>query len=134
MSPILTDGLRSVGRAWPGADKLQFGKKRKAESEPRRSSRDGEDARPIGAADLADVDWETARFRFTPTLRLFPTRTNGAAIWTALALDETPPQATRLPEAAAIRVWRLDLAPQFSSIDACEQDCLARLQDGASFA
>jgi hypothetical protein len=95
---------------------------------------DGEDAHPIGAADLADVDWETARFRFTPTLRLFPTRTNCAAIWNALALDETPPQATRLPGAAAIRVWRLDLAPQFCSIDACEQDCLARLQDGASFA
>jgi hypothetical protein len=95
---------------------------------------DGEDASPIGAADLADVDWETARFRFTPTLHVFSIRTNCAAIWNALALDETPPQAARLPEAAAIRVWRLDLAPQFSSIDACEQDGLARLQDGASFA
>jgi len=95
---------------------------------------DGEDAAPLGAADLADVDWETARFRFTPTLHVFPIRTNCAAIWNALAIEETPPAAMRLTEAAAIRVWRLDLAPQFRSIDACEQDCLQRLQDGESFA
>jgi hypothetical protein len=33
MSPILTDGLRSVGRAWPVGEKPQFGEKRKAESD-----------------------------------------------------------------------------------------------------
>jgi hypothetical protein len=94
---------------------------------------DGEDASPIGAADLADVDWETARFRFVPTLQLFPIRTNCAAIWNALAVEETPPAAAALPEPAAIRVWRLDLAPQFCSMDACEYDSLRRLQVGASF-
>jgi hypothetical protein len=94
---------------------------------------DGEDARPIGAADLGDVDWETARFRFTPTLQVFPIHTNCAAIWNALALDETPPAATRLAEAAAMRVWRLDLAPQFRSMEACEYDSLLRLQHGGSF-
>jgi hypothetical protein len=94
---------------------------------------DGEDASPIGAADLAEVDWETARFRFTPTLQVFPIRTNCAAIWNALAIDATPPAATHLTEPAAIRVWRLELAPQFFSMDACEYDALARLQQGASF-
>jgi hypothetical protein len=94
---------------------------------------DGEGTRAIGAADLADVNWETATFRFVPTLQVFPIRTNCAAIWNALALDETPPAATRLIEAAAIRVWRLDLAPQFVSMDVCEYDCLSRLQQGASF-
>jgi len=94
---------------------------------------DGEDARPIGAADLADVDWETAMFRFTPTLQMFPIRTNCAGIWNALALDQTPPAATCLTEPTALRVWRLGLAPQFSSMDACEYDSLFRLQLGASF-
>jgi len=94
---------------------------------------DGEDASPITAGDLAAVDWETARFRFTPTLQIFPIRTNCAAIWNALALDETPPAATCLAEPAAIRVWRRELAPQFSSMDACEYDSLSRLQEGANF-
>jgi len=95
---------------------------------------DGEDAQPIGAADLGEVDWERATFRFTPTLQVFAVRTNCAAIWNALALDETPPPAQPLTEAVAIRVWRLDLGPQFRSMDGCEQDTLARLQHGASFA
>jgi hypothetical protein len=94
---------------------------------------DGEDASPISAADLAEVDWETARFRFTPTLQVFPIRTNCAPIWNALAVEETPPPAAALGEPAAIRVWRLGLAPQFSSMDACEYDSLCRLQAGASF-
>jgi hypothetical protein len=94
---------------------------------------DGEDAQPIGVADLANVDWEMATFHFTPTLRMFPIRTNCAAIWNALALNETPPAAALLPEPAAIRVWRLGLAPQFFSMDACEHDSLSRLQHGASF-
>jgi hypothetical protein len=94
---------------------------------------DGEDASPITAADLADVDWETARFHFTPTLQMFPIRTNCAAIWNALALEETPPAAMRLTEPAAIRVWRLELAPQFSSMDACEYESLSRLQQDATF-
>ncbi len=33
MSPILTDGLRSVGRAWPAGEKRQFEQKCKAESD-----------------------------------------------------------------------------------------------------
>ncbi len=33
MSPILTDGLRSVGRAWPAGDKRLFERKRKTESD-----------------------------------------------------------------------------------------------------
>jgi hypothetical protein len=94
---------------------------------------DGEDAHPIGAGDLAAVDWETATFRFTPTLQVFPIRTNCAAIWNALALNETPPAAVCLSEVAAIRVWRLGLAPQFFSMDACEYDSLSRLQQGGGF-
>jgi len=94
---------------------------------------DGEDAHPLDGADLADVDWETATFRFTPTLQMFPIRTNCAAIWSALAQDETPPAATPLTEAAAIRVWRQDLAPQFFSMEACEYESLSRLLQGARF-
>jgi hypothetical protein len=95
---------------------------------------DGADAEPVDLTSLAEVDWETARIGFVPTLRLFDITTNCAAIWNALAAEETPPPVERLPAPAAIRVWRLGLAPQFQTIDASERRALDLALAGSTFA
>ena len=94
---------------------------------------DGHDAVSIAAAALAQVDWTRATFRLTPTLRMTSISTNCAALWTALAADETPPAAAALTTATALRVWRQELTPKFRSIGADEQRALRMILDGATF-
>lgn len=95
---------------------------------------DGAGAEPVAPESLASVDWETAGVGFVPTLTVRRVETNCAAIWTALAEDETPPPPARLPEPAAVRVWRTELSPQYQTIEAFEADALLRLMAGLSFA
>ncbi|WP_159982620.1 MULTISPECIES: DNA-binding domain-containing protein [unclassified Novosphingobium] len=84
------------------------------------------DAAPMTPGDLAAVDWDTAIIRFTPSLDIIPAATNAAAIWSALAAGETPSTAERLPEPAALVVWRQDFAPSFRTIDAVEEQAIIR--------
>lgn len=95
------------------------------------SSPDGPslDARLVGAAQFAEVDWDTAHIRFVPTLRLLPVTTNAAAIWSALSAGETPPGAARLPEPLHLVVWRQDLTPMFRAEMPGEALALVQLQD-----
>ncbi|TXI90997.1 MAG: DUF2063 domain-containing protein [Cupriavidus sp.] len=95
---------------------------------------DGPDADPIAPEALAAVDWDQAMLNFVPTLCIGAVRTNAAAIWSSLADEETPPAAARLPEPAAIRVWRVDLSPQYRAIESLEEHALRLARDGASFA
>lgn len=99
-----------------------------------RSAFDGPDAEPVTAESLAAVDWDRAVLGFVPTLRVEAVRTNVAAIWTSLAEQETPPAAARLPESAAIRVWRVGLSPQYRAIESLEEHALRLARNGASFA
>ncbi len=94
---------------------------------------DGEGADPVAPETLAAVDWETARLSFLPTLAIGAVTTNCAAIWTALAEDEAPPGAERLPEPAAVRVWRAGLSPQYRTIDLFEARALDQAMTGLSF-
>ena len=94
---------------------------------------DGPDAEPVDAAALADLDWETATFRFAPTLRVAAVTTNAAAIWSAIANDEEPPPVARLPATANLLVWRMDLSPRFRTLDAAEADALSLAFAGATF-
>ncbi|MBI1366334.1 MAG: DUF2063 domain-containing protein [Alphaproteobacteria bacterium] len=93
----------------------------------------GADAAPARAETLGDINWENARLRFVPTLRLRPVSTNAGAIWSALAAGETPPAAEALPASAALCVWRRDLRPSFRTIDAREFMALRTALSGVSF-
>jgi hypothetical protein len=94
---------------------------------------DGPDGSPVDPALLAQVDWDSARFSFVPTLRLGTMATNAAAIWSALSHDQPPPPATLLPAPATIMVWRHDLAPSFRTLEPGEQRALDLARSGQSF-
>jgi hypothetical protein len=98
-----------------------------------RRSFDGPDSAPVDVAALDDLDWETAEFRFAPTLRLGAVVTNSAAIWSALAEDRTPPSVTLLPASAELLVWRLDLSPRFRTLAPAEAHALKSALAGATF-
>lgn len=94
---------------------------------------DGPGARSAAAEDLAGLDWETASLRTVPTLAVRRASTNAAAIWGALNAGEGPPAAIRLPEPAAVRVWRRELSPQYRTIEEIEAEALALVGSGLSF-
>ncbi len=95
---------------------------------------DGPDADPLTAGALATTDWDTAGFRFVPTLCLAPLHTNSTAIWHALDQEQSPPAAQALPAAAWLMIWRKAWQPHFRAIDAGEHAALAQLLAGATFA
>lgn len=95
---------------------------------------DGPDAAPISPEALAAVDWDRAVLHFVPTLIMGEVRSNAGAIWSALAEGAGPPPAAVLPRNAALRIWRLDLSPQFRTIDSLERQALDLALSGASFA
>jgi hypothetical protein len=86
---------------------------------------DGPDAQPMGQDALAAIDWDAAVLVLPPTLVVGEVVTNCAAIWGAMAEDQTPPAAERLAAPAAIRVWRLELSPRYRTIEAAERQALA---------
>lgn len=93
----------------------------------------GADADPIDQARLAEVDWDHAALRLTPTLTTTRFRSNAAVIWSALSADEVPPAAELLPEPATILAWRSGFTPCFRSAEPGEAKALALAWEGASF-
>lgn len=91
------------------------------------------DAEPVSPAALAAVDWDTAVLQFLPSVSVLSATTNAAAIWSALAAGETPPTAQRLPEPAALLVWRQDFTPSFRTIDEVEEQAIIRCAAGQDF-
>lgn len=94
----------------------------------------GADAPVIGAADVADTDWDRAVLHFTPTLDHRTIATNAPAIWAALAAGERPPSAEILPEAGAVIVWREHFTARFRTIEPAERHALLLARSGLSFA
>jgi len=72
----------------------------------------------------ADIDWDRASFRFSPTLRLIDLHTNAPAIWSALAENIVPPAGERLTTSAAVLVWRSSQVSRFRIIDRQEREAL----------
>jgi Putative DNA-binding domain len=95
---------------------------------------DGPDSTPVEAAACTGVDWDRAVLYLTPTLRMTSISTNAPAIWAALSEGRTPPAASLLQTAAALRVWRLGSAPNFRTVDPLEQQALVIAASGESFA
>jgi hypothetical protein len=64
------------------------------------------DAAPLAGEALALVDWEHARLRFAPSLRLGPLSTNADDIWWALHDGRPVPEAEMRAELQGMAVWR----------------------------
>ncbi len=92
------------------------------------------DAPPLSTGRIASVDWDSAVLVFTPTLNLQPLATNAPAIWSALASDEMPSAAEKLPVSGALLTWRRDEMSQFRAIDAAEQQAILEVRNGMTFA
>lgn len=92
------------------------------------------DAPSLTSEGLSAVDWEKARIRFTPSVRLSEATTNAAAIWSALESDVVPPAAIRLAEKGGYLVWRRLLASQFRLMDVRDYRAVAALHLGTTFA
>jgi hypothetical protein len=93
----------------------------------------GPDANPLVMSSAANVDWENAVFKFTPTLRLGRVETNSTAIWSALSANTAPPQPERLARAATVLVWRREWTACFRTIDDSESMAIESLSAGATF-
>ncbi len=94
----------------------------------------GPDAEPLAAERIAEVDWDRAVLRFTPTLDLRPLSTNAPDIWTALTREEMPPAAALLQDQSALMIWRNGEMPRFRVIDCAEQRSILLARNGLSFA
>lgn len=92
------------------------------------------DAEALGAADIADIDWDHAVLGLTPTLDLADLTTNAPAIWSALAEETQPPAVAFRPETGAILAWREGEMPRFRAIDQIERQALLQARAGVSFA
>ncbi|MBN9544478.1 MAG: putative DNA-binding domain-containing protein [Alphaproteobacteria bacterium] len=95
---------------------------------------DGPDGDAITPEALGQVDWDHAVLIFVPTLTMGEVATNCAAIWGALANNETPPAAQRLAVPATIRIWRSGLTPKYRTIETFEQRALTLAMAGSGFA
>jgi hypothetical protein len=91
------------------------------------------DATPLSPDTLATVDWDRARLRFTPSLRLHMMTTNVEAVWSALCEARTPPESEMLAETGGLIVWRRGFTSRLREVDALEYRALIQLQQNGSF-
>ncbi|CAN7678584.1 DNA-binding domain-containing protein [Pseudoduganella sp. LjRoot289] len=82
------------------------------------------DAQPLAPSALAAVDWEQARLRFSPTLRLAPLTTNASDIWWALHAGQPAPEAEMLSGAGGVMVWRRGYVSSVRALDALDFEAL----------
>jgi len=92
------------------------------------------DAAPLNPAVLAEVDWETARLRLTPSLLHRPATTNAEAIWSAVWEGVEAPQGEMLAETGGLIVWRQGFNSVLRQLDGIEYEALLHLQANGSFA
>jgi hypothetical protein len=91
------------------------------------------DAEPLSLDALATVDWDNARLRFMPSLRVHTMTTNVEAIWSALCDERKPPESEMLAEAGGLLVWRRQFTSRLREIDALEYAAFFQLQSNGSF-
>jgi len=93
----------------------------------------GRDAESLGLAAMAHVDWSAAILELVPTFSLLPVTTNAAAIWSAIAAEQTPPGAAVLDVPALIAVWRREDSPTFRTLGPTEASAIFMVLDGRTF-
>jgi len=92
------------------------------------------DEPPLNVADLAEVDWDTARITFVASLRASIVRSNAADIWAAIDTQSPPPRPASLSQPSAILVWRSEVSPCFRVVSRHEFDLVSSMSHGSSFA
>jgi len=91
------------------------------------------DAETIAPHQLAAIDWDIARLRLSPSLRLHAATTNAAALWSALQEGVPAPAAEMLDAPAGIIVWRRDFSCQLRQVDTSEYTALHSLREDDRF-
>lgn len=92
------------------------------------------DDAPLATADLPHLDWERVELRLVASAAMLSCVSNAPAIWSALAKDETPPDAEYAAAGRAILVWRQDFICCFREADADEAAQLQRMALPRAFA
>jgi hypothetical protein len=91
------------------------------------------DAQPLAAADLATIDWETARLQLSPSLMTRRATTNAADLWRAMRDGKDRPEGEMLAQAGGLIVWRRGFASYLHTVDALEFEALMQMQENGSF-
>ena len=91
------------------------------------------DCAALNPATLAEVDWDNAVLKITPTIVFREIVTNAPAIWQALADEVQPPPVQLFETPAVVSVWRHDLEPRFLTISGDEYRALRLAAKGKSF-
>ena len=91
------------------------------------------DAQPLATQTLAELDWETAVLRLTPSLRCHGLTTNAEAIWSALWQEMAAPEAVMLEQAGGLLVWRRQFTSRLRQVDALELEALQQVHADGSF-
>ena len=93
-----------------------------------------QDAEPLTPADLAGIDWESARLQLAPSLQTHVATANAETIWWAMSGNQQRPEGEMLAEPQGLVVWRRGLVSCLRSVDMLQLDALRHLQTHGSFA
>lgn len=91
------------------------------------------DAEPMSAADLANINWDSARLQLTPSLLTTRATTNAADIWWAMLEGKDRPEGQMLAEPCGLIVWRRGFVSCLRTVDTLERDALVHMQANGSF-
>lgn len=97
---------------------------------------DAPEAPAVGIADLASFApdaWNDLTFEAHPSAFRLDCATNASAIWRALKIDETPPDAVALDEPSHLLIWRQDVTPKFRELGNEEAMIWAEAASGIPF-
>lgn len=91
------------------------------------------DTTALSGDQLAEVDWDIARLRLTPSLRQRSVTTNAADLWSALQQETDVPESEMLDAPGGVVTWRQGYTCQLKETDAIEHEALLCLRDDPRF-
>lgn len=97
---------------------------------------DAEDTTIINLQDLARIppeNWGDLRFKFQPSTHLLALHYNAVAVWQALNVEQTPPQALKQEAVTHWLIWRQDLTCKFRLLASAEVQAIEMALAGKSF-
>ena len=91
------------------------------------------DAPTLDPRELEGIDWDSARLRLSPSLRLRAVATNAIELWPALQQGSVIPEAEMLATPACAVIWRQGFASRLRAADVTEHAAWLSLRDDARF-
>lgn len=82
---------------------------------------------------FTEIDWTKLRLSFQPAITARHVRYRCAALWSAMAGDETVPESLSLEQPMHLMVWREGLQPVFRLLSSDEYCFLELMRSGASY-